>query len=528
MQIAMGFMKLGKYINYLPYSVISGFMSGIGVILIIKQFNDFLGYSTDAKSTVDILYNTVIIAVVTLVVVFVFPLLTKAIPSTLVALIIGTSLTLILGWDVRKIGEIMALPDFKVDDIFRVEFSTIGKMLFPAFSLAALGMIDTLLTAVIADKITKTKHNSNRELIGQGIGNIGAALVGGIPGAGTTVVTVTNIKAGGTSRLSGVVQALFLVLVLVAGTQLAAHIPYCVLAGLLISIGVRIMDYTFFKHIKVIPKSDLVILVTVFILTVTWSLLYATAIGLVMATIFFMKRMADVIQIYSKDSQLDRLSNKLIDTFEDADDFRHDVYVKALRGPMFFGSAYRLENDVQKLNDIKCLIIDMRAVPYMDQTGAYSLRDITEYLHEKHIKVAFSGLNEDCYAFLKALNVIENPDLVPDEFIFASVEEAVIYLHKPGVLADDDFLKDTIEFKIPEAFTPNEDGENDVWELEFLEDYPSCTVKIFNKGGVLVFDSIGYKEPWDARKDGEKQKQGIYTYEIKLKHRAYKIGRAHV
>lgn len=207
-QILFGALKLGKYISYLPYPVISGFMSGIGVIVICMQFPDLFGVESAGKSALANIINlpnyvmnadwhTLFIAGVTLAISFIVPRFTKVVPGTLVAIVVGTALSVGLGFNLRAIGEIpVVMPDFKIDNMLGLEADRLSHIILPALSLGALGMIDSLLTSVIADKLTKNRHDSNKELVGQGIGNILSALIGGLPGAGTTVVTVTNTKAG--------------------------------------------------------------------------------------------------------------------------------------------------------------------------------------------------------------------------------------------------------------------------------------------------------------------------------------------
>lgn len=521
-QILLGVLKLGKYINYLPYPVISGFMSGIGVIVITMQFPNFFGVESLGKSAVSniialphymahIDWHSFVIAIVTLTISFIIPRITKVIPGTLVAIFVGTFLSILLGFDIKTIGEIPAIiPDIKFDDMFGLDVTQITHMILPALSLGALGMIDSLLTSVIADKLTKTKHNSNRELVGQGIGNIFSAMVGGLPGAGTTVVTVTNTKTGGRTRLSGIVQGLFLAFVLFVGGQYAAEIPYAVLAGLLINIGVNIVDHTFFKDLKVIPKSDLIIVLTVFILTVAWSLLYATAIGFVVASIFFMKKMSDTIDEYSQGSKIDLISKKLINLFDDSNEFKKDVYIKQLNGPIFFGFANRVEESTANLPNVKTLILDMKRVPYIDQTGMYALRDTVDDLALKGIEVYFTGMNKEIYKMLHGIHVFSN---IPEENIFEELETCVLWIHDKK---DPRLHDEKIGIHIPSAITPNGDGTNDTWDIRGLERYKTCFVKVTDETGTTVFESHGYGSPWDGTKDNKPLPSGKYFYNLEL------------
>ena len=522
-QILLGVLRLGKYINYLPYPVISGFMSGIGVIVITMQLPTFFGVESLGKNAVGNIihiadyiggadWHAVLIASITLFISFVVPRFTKAIPGTLVAIIGGTLASLVLGFNIKTIGEIPAIiPDLKFDDMFGLDVTRITHMILPALSLGALGMIDSLLTSVIADKITKTKHNSNKELVGQGIGNIASALLGGIPGAGTTVVTVTNTKTGAKTRMSGIIQGLFLAFILFVGGQFASQIPYAVLAGLLINIGVNIVDHTLFKDFKIIPKSDLIIVLTVFILTVTWSLLYATAIGFVVASIFFMKKMADTIDEYSQGSKIDLISKKLINLFNDAKEFKKDVYIKQLNGPIFFGFANRVGDSVKTLPGIKTLILDMKNVPHIDQTGMYSLRDAIDDLAVQNIEVYLTGMNDEIDGMLRGIHVV--PKVVAEENVFEDLETCVLWIHDKK----DPRLHDEHQgIHIPSAITPNDDGKNDSWQIRGIEKYKNCYVKIYDDEQGLVYESEGYEVPWDGTKNGKHLPPGKYSYYITL------------
>lgn len=524
-QIILGLLKLGKYINYLPYPVISGFMSGIGVIVIAMQFRDFFGAEVAYKGALDNFihlpeyvmgsdWRAMVIAAITLITVFFSPKIIKGVPGTLIGLAVGTAAAMVMGFDLRTIGAIpQSIPDIHIGQMFSIPLGRLSHIILPALTLGGLGMIDSLLTSVIADKLTKTKHNSNRELIGQGIGNIGAALFGGLPGAGTTVVTVTNTKTGARTQLSGVVQALFLLAILLFGAQYAAQIPYAVLAGLLISIGFNIMDYTVFQDFKIIPKSDRIIIVVVFFLTVTWSLLYATAIGFLLASLFFMRKMADTIDRSTKESQVDRISHTLIDFFDDAESFRKDVYIKILKGPVFFGFASRLDDDMKGISDIKALILDFKEVPYMDQTGLYSVRDGIISLKNSGIDIYLTDLNEDCHRLLVGAGILN--EYIDEQHVFPSIEDCIIWSH-------DHIGKDDIdlghELEIPSAFTPNGDGMNDFWAIGGIEHHPTCRVVIFDDRERVVYQSVGYKEPWGGMYKNSLLPNGKYIYEIQLNH----------
>ncbi|MEL6142929.1 MAG: SulP family inorganic anion transporter, partial [Bacteroidota bacterium] len=349
-QVIFGFLNIASYVKYFPYPVISGFMSGVGLIIVILQLFPFVGLDS-AKSTVAVIQDlprlfaeanlsALLLGAITIAIYFLFPKITKAIPSALVALIGATLIAYFAKMDVPLIGEIPSgLPAFQLGGILTVDSSAYAMIFEYALVLAVLGSIDSLLTSVIADNMTKTKHNSNRELIGQGIGNILAAAIGGIPGAGATKGTVVNINAGGRTRLSGIIHGLVLFAVLLGLGKLAAHIPLCVLAGLLIPIGFKIVDFKGLKHLTIVPRSDAVVLVLVLLITTFGSLINAVGVGIALACLLFMKKSGDL-----SEKGLDVGSVADLDDakpWQDEQEFyekyKDKVIIKHLYGPLFFG-----------------------------------------------------------------------------------------------------------------------------------------------------------------------------------------------
>ena len=313
-QILFGIIKLGKYIRYIPYPVLSGFMSGIGVIIILQQLYPLVGLKgtgtmidlvmgIPAAVSDGISVTALLLGLGTILIIELFPLLTKKVPATLVALIVMTVISLFCNLDSKLIiGEIpsgLPLPFFAKAgiDMASIDWGVVLKAsLIPGLTLAGLGSIDTLLTSVVADNITKTKHNSNKELIGQGIGNAMAGLFCGLPGAGATMRTVVNVKSGGRTQISGMIHALLLLAILLGLGSLVKYVPLSVLAGILITVGWGIIDFRGFKDLFKIPKADAVVLVVVFIITVFVDLLTAVGIGMVIACVLFMKRASDLVE----------------------------------------------------------------------------------------------------------------------------------------------------------------------------------------------------------------------------------------
>lgn len=439
-QVIFGFLNIASYVKYFPYPVVSGFMSGVGLIIVILQLFPFAGLSS-AKSTVAVLQDfprlfsetnlyALLLGGITILIYFIFPKITKAIPSALVALIGATLIAYFAKMDVPLIGEIPSgLPSFQLGGILEVDTSAYSTIIEYAIVLAVLGSIDSLLTSVIADNMTKTKHNSNRELIGQGIGNMLAAAIGGIPGAGATKGTVVNINAGGASKLSGILHGLFLLAVLLGLGQLAAHIPLCVLAGLLIPIGFKIVDFKGLKHLLKVPRADAIVLVLVLLITTFGSLIQAVGIGVALACLLFMKKSGDISEQGMEVGAVADIdgSKPWQDEIEFYEKYKDKVIIKHLYGALFFGFTSYFKDQIQTLpKEINAVIFRMDRVPYIDQSGLYALEDIIFDLRAENIEVLLVGLKEQPTDMLKAVDVI--PDLVPENDLFDDIDNAFEYL----------------------------------------------------------------------------------------------------
>lgn len=455
-QILFGLLQFGKYIKYIPYPVLSGFMSGIGIIIVILQVFPLIGISSP-PSTIEVL-NTIGVSgsqinwqalglgIITIAIIYVFPIISKTVPSTLVALFISSLAAYLLNMNVPLIGDIPAgLPSLLISEIVNLETSYIWLILQFGATLATLGMIDSLLTSVISDNVTKTKHDSNRELIGQGIGNMFASFIGGLPGAGATMRTLVNIKSGGKTRLSGMIHGLILLVILIGASDYATYIPLTVLAGILITVGIGIVDYKGMRHLLHVPKSDAVVLIVVLFLTVFSDLIQAVGVGMILACILFMKQSSDTVEAGA--------SIKVLNDIDDAEDWRHEtvkigdvmitqgliteeqlsdalkkqkeqqkdsvnrIYIKHLDGPIFFGFASRFQEMIKELdNELEILIIEMSKVPYVDQSGLYVLEESILTLQNNNVIVLLTGLHPQPLDMLKIIDII--PDLVPDSHVF--------------------------------------------------------------------------------------------------------------
>ena len=444
-QVIFGLIRIGKYVRYIPYPVLSGFMSGIGVIIILQQIYPIIGKKSPA-STLDMIINfpaaladgvSVIalalgLACISLIVLV--PKLTKKVPATLVALIAVTVVSLFTNLDSSlTIGNIPAglpMPFFTKVQLDGIDWaSVLEASLVPGLTLAGLGSIDTLLTSVVADNITKTKHNSNQELIGQGIGNAVAGLFCGLAGAGATMRTVVNVKSGGRTQISGMIHAVLLLAILLGLGSLVKYVPLSVLAGILITVGWGIIDFRGFKDLLRIPKSDAFVMMVVFLMTVFVDLLTAVGIGMVIACVLFMKRAGDLVE--------NSYSAKALDTFdkespwEDEKDMpeeiRNHIYIERLDGPIFFGSItgfQRVMHDIP--TDVKIVIIRMRRVPFMDQSGVYAMETAIKDLQAQGIKVLMTIIQPQPRYMLENHHII--PILIPKENTFESFEECTEYL----------------------------------------------------------------------------------------------------
>lgn len=418
LQILFGFLKVDKIINFISYPVISGFMSGVGAIIILLQLNPILGLEfngTPFGAFIHVLnnlnsinINSIILGLLSLIIVFFTPnKINSKIPAPLIALILGTVVSIIFQMDVTTIGEIPAsFPQFIIPQFHLAELKVIISM---AVTLAVLGSIDSLLTLLVADSLLKTKHNPNKELIGQGLGNMFAGLFGGIAGAGATMRTVVNIKAGGKTRLSGIIHSLFLLAVILFFAPIASKIPIPVLAGILIKVGESIIDYKFIKVIKAAPKNDLAVMLAVFLITVFYDLITAVGIGIVLSAILFAAHLSQEFKIH-----INKLSDEIvIDEIE-----QNKIMVLKIKGVLFFGSASRIMPQIEDVIENKCLIIDCHSISTMDISAIFALEDLILTLQDKKIEVVIifnnrklaaaallSGLkyilNKEAYAFTK-------------------------------------------------------------------------------------------------------------------------------
>lgn len=501
-QVLIGAIGLGKYIKYIPYPVVSGFMTAIGVIIIITNILPILGYYVDndheriqqfkpqaeeliienilkdeaaegllvledfretiaraEKITDDeimnealilakkensgvigalkslpralksISYIELLLALATILIIYGFKKITTKVPSTLVALLVVSGVAIGFGIDYRPIEEIPSgFPMFNIGIFTKFQFGSLTPYVFTAITLAFLGAIDSLLTSVVADNMTKTNHNPNKELIGQGIGNSIAGLFGGLPGAGATIRTVVNINAGGKTKLSGMIAGLFLLVILLVVGPTASKIPAAVLAGILITVGIGVMDYKGLKAVPSMPREEVIIMVVVLLLSTFWNLVYAVGVGLIIASLVFMKKMGDATENASDVKTL-KAETSWADESDFPEDMKEEVFIKHIKGPIFFGSTSFIQILAKQIPpSASHVIIRMDRVPYIDQSGLYALEDVLLELEKNDIHVLIVDIQEHPLYLMKSIDII--PDLIPEEHIFDSFEECTTWIIK--------------------------------------------------------------------------------------------------
>lgn len=433
-EILMGFLRLGKCVHYIPYPVVSGFMSGIGVIIILLQLYPFVGHPTSpdvlaalegfGQAVAHANWAAAAIATLTIVVVYVSPRLIKGVPGTLVALFVGTFVAIGFKLDIPTIGEIpRGFPELHLPLIGPSE---VALILIPALTLAALSALDSLLTSVVADNLTKTRHDSDRELIGQGIGNMIVGIVGGIPGAGATMRTVVNIRSGGRGRLSGVLHGFVLLAILFALGPYASRIPMAVLAGILITVGIGIIDYRGLKHFRHVPVADTAVMVTVLLLTVFVDLLQAVAVGMIMASLLFIKRMSDLLEERAQPEPFREQESPWRDEQDLPAEFKNKVYIQHIDGPLFFGFASAFQQMIDRVSDLRAVVIRMKRVPHIDQSGGYALQEVASQLKKRGVPVLITGIQKQPRELLTGIRLI--PELIPTAHVFNTFQEAVDWL----------------------------------------------------------------------------------------------------
>ena len=508
-QVGLGVLGLGKYIRYIPYPVVSGFMTAIGLIILLTQILPSVGYypkedteyvqqfkphaeevilqnilkeeagegilvlenfeettlrgseitseqiltesktlaAKDASGTIGALkvlpralkninWLEFLLALGTIIIIYGFKRITKAVPSTLVALVVMSGIAVAFGLDYKTIEAIpTGIPEINFEIFSNFNLSSITPYIFTALTLSLLGAIDSLLTSVVADNMTKTKHKPNKELIGQGIGNSIAALFGGIPGAGATIRTVVNINAGGKTKLSGMIAGIMLLIVMMVFADVASKIPAAVLAGILITVGIGVMDYKGLKAIPSLPRdiklgplklsSEVLIMLIVLGLSTFWDLIYAVGIGLIIASLMFMKKIGDLTAERSDVKPLKEESWS--DEIDFPEDLKEKVFIKHIKGPLFFGSTSEFQQLSQQIpTTAKIVIMRLGRMQYMDQSGLYAMEDMLQELKKNDIEILFVNLLKQPRYMMERIDII--PDFIPKSQIFPAFKECILWI----------------------------------------------------------------------------------------------------
>lgn len=510
-QVGLGVLGLGKYIRYIPYPVVSGFMTAIGLIILLTQILPSVGYypkedtayvqqfkpqaeevilqnilkeeagegilvlenfeettlrgkritpeqiltesetlaAKDASGTIGALkvlpralkninWLEFLLALGTIVIIYGFKRITTAIPSTLVALVVVSGIAFGFDLGYKTIEAIpTGIPQINFEIFSSFSIGSITPYIFTALTLSLLGAIDSLLTSVVADNMTKTKHKPNKELIGQGIGNSIAALFGGIPGAGATIRTVVNINAGGKTKLSGMIAGIMLLIIMLVFADIASKIPAAVLASILITVGIGVMDYKGLKAIPSLPKdiklgplklsSEVLIMLIVLGLSTFWDLIYAVGIGLVIASLMFMKKIGDLtaersnVKLMKEESWSDEVNFP--------EDLKESVFIKHIKGPLFFGSTSDFQQlSLQIPSTAKIVIIRLGRMQYMDQSGLYAMEDMLQELKKNDIEILFVNLLKQPRYMMERIDII--PDFIPKSQIFKGINACFSWIKK--------------------------------------------------------------------------------------------------
>ncbi len=408
--IFMGLFKLGSLIKFIPFTITTGFTSGIALTIVLGQLKDFFGVQyPDGMETIETIdkvkaliagfdtfnAHAFIVGAVSLAVLIVMPKINEKIPGSLVAVVVGILMVEFLPLEVNTIGDLytissslpkLVLPDFS--------FGAIKTALPNAFTIAILAAIESLLSCVVADGMTGTKHRSNTELVAQGAGNVASALFGGIPATGAIARTAANIKNGGKTPIAGIVHAVVLLLVLLVLMPYAGLIPMPTIAAILLMVAYNMSHWrTFVNVIKTAPKNDIIVLIATFVLTIVFDLVVAIEVGMVLACVLFMKRMSDETNVISwkyKEQAVEDDSESVKQTLMDVP---KNIRVYEISGPLFFGAADQIER-IELKAYTEYLIVRMRSVPAMDSTAMNSMTSLRARCEKKGITLILSHVNE--------------------------------------------------------------------------------------------------------------------------------------
>ena len=445
--VLMGCFRLGTIIKYIPYPIVIGFTSGIALTIFTTQIKDLFGL-TMAEVPADFIskwiayfrsFNTVnwsslIVGIVSILLIILTPKISKKIPGSLVAIIIMTIVTYILKetfniTGIETIGDRFSniSNDVPEPQPLSINMNTINQLLSPAFTIAILGAIESLLSATVADGVTGDQHNSNTELIGQGVANIVVPFFGGIPVTGAIARTMTNINNGGRTPIAVIIHAIVLLLIFLFLMPLIKLVPMACLAGVLIIVSYNMSGWRTVRSLLKTPKSDVAVLLTTFILTVVFNLTIAIEIGLLLAVLLFLRRVSENVQVSVLKDELD-IAQGTESTQHETLDIAKGIEVYEIDGPFFFGVATKFDELMHNMGDKPLVrIIRMRKVPFIDSTGLHNLEILVESSHREKIHVILSGVNPKVHETIKRARL---NSIIGDEYIFDHITKAVTAANK--------------------------------------------------------------------------------------------------
>ena len=436
--VIMGLFRFGSLIKFIPYTITTGFTCGIAVTLFFGQFKDFLGLKMDAVpsefvpkliayghniTTTDLV--TLGIGLLAIVIQLVWPKITDKIPGSLIAIVVTTSIVYFAKLDhVATIGSVFGTlsSSFPLPSLPSVNFAMVQDLISPAFTIAILAGIESLLSAVVADGMINDRHKSNAELVGQGLGNIFSGLFGGIPATGAIARTAANVKNGGRTPIAGITHCITLTIILIALMPLASLIPMTTLAAILLIVAWNMAEWDIFARLcKTAPKSDVLVLVATFLLTIFFDLVVAIEVGVVLSAILFMKRMSDTADV-NKWKYLDD-PEMVPGEAEKLRDIPHEIRVYEVTGPLFFAASEQLLR-IHSGNRTKIIVIRMRAVPAIDASAMKSLRELADRAKKKNITLIFSHINSQPMSVMEKDHFIE---YVGPQYFKRNIVEALDY-----------------------------------------------------------------------------------------------------
>ncbi len=437
--IIMGVLKFGKVMRYIPHPLIIGFTNGIAVVLFSTQINDFFGmeltnipsdflskWQTYIQAIPSISIPTLIMGIAVLLLIRYYPKRFKLFPAPLAAIIITTLLVNIFNLPIDTIhthfGEIRSSMDLN-PEIPTINVKTVLLLIQPAITIAILAGIESLLSAVVADGMISKKHDSNTELIAQGIANLGSAIFGGIPATGAIARTAANVENGGRTPIAGIAHAIFILIMMLAFMNYITLIPMVTLAAILFNVSYKMMDWKSLTEIRKAPLYDNIVMLTTFALTVFVDLVVAIQVGVILASLLFMKRMADFANIeeWDEDGENGEVSENGKDDLENKKELK-DVVVYEVNGPFFFGAASTFVEHMEKIQECKVIILWMRKVPVMDATGYYALYKIYKRCVETDTRLILCQIQKQP---LKVLRNYEFIDIIGKENFALNIDNAM-------------------------------------------------------------------------------------------------------